>query len=280
MAIEIVPAGRTDLPDIERFIAGETGVATESQLSMRERNWLPGNESFGLRLLANGELVGFLGASYSLRPIDGAWEKFCAIAPWYVREAYRSHSLPMLFKLLADKSVTYVNLTPTRPMFTLFARLGFATLDDTKLLIPPVFNLAGLRPWRGCLLTDPATVREVLKGPDLKTYDDHVGTRCLQLAIVDGERTCHVAASRRVLRNLTFSELLHVSEPSMLGPQLERVVWLLCRHFRAVGIAADARLLAGADVRAIRYKLNSPPLFLSPRIGREKINNMWSELAY
>ena len=65
MAIEIVPAGRADLPDIERFIAGET--------------------------------VGFLGASSSLRPIDGAWEKFCAIAPWYVREAYRSHSLPIFF---------------------------------------------------------------------------------------------------------------------------------------------------------------------------------------
>ncbi len=280
MAIEIVPAGRADLPDIERFIAGETGVDTESQLSMRERNWLPGNESFGLRLLANGELVGFLGASYSLRPIDGAWEKFCAIAPWYVREQYRPHSLPMLFKLLADKSMTYVNLTPTRPLFKLFASLGFTTLDDTKLLMPPVLNLAGLRPWRGRLLSDPATVRDALRGADLKTYDDHVGTRCLQLAIVDGERTCHIAAGRRVLRNLTFSEILHVSEPSMLGPQVERIVWLLCRHFRAVGVAADARLLAGAHVQASKYKLNSPPLFLSARIGREKINNMWSELAY
>lgn len=280
MAIEIVAAGRADLPGIEHFIAGETGVDTESQLSMRERNWLPGNESFGLRLVANGELVGFLGASYSLRPIDGAWEKFCAIAPWYVREQYRAHSLSMLFKLLADKSMTYVNLTPTRPLFKLFASLGFTKLDDTKLLMPPILNLAGLRPWRGRLLTDPTTVREALTAPDLKTYDDHVGTRCLQLAIVDGQRTCHIAAGRRVLRNLTFAELLQVSEPSMLGPQVERIVWLLCRHFRAVGVAADARLLGGADVRAIKYKLNSPPLFLSPRIGREKINNMWSELAY
>jgi hypothetical protein len=279
MAIEIVPAGRAHLPEIERFIAGETGI-DESQLTLRERNWLPGNESFGLRLLANGELVGFLGASYSLRPIDGTWEKFCAIAPWFVREPYRSHSLPMLFKLLADKSITYVNLTPTRPLFALFTRLGFAKLDDTKLLMPPLLNLPGLRPWHGKLLTDPAAVRSALGGDDLKTYDDHVGTRCVQFAIVDGQRRCHIAAGRRVLRNLPFSELLHVSQPSMLGPQVERIVWALCRHFRAVGVAADERLLAGADVRAIKYKLNSPPLFLSPRIGREKINNMWSELAY
>ena len=242
MAIEIVPAGRADLPDIERFIAGET--------------------------------VGFLGASSSLRPIDGAWEKFCAIAPWYVREAYRSHSLPMLFKLLADKSMTYVNLTPTRPLFGLFTRLGFAKLDDTKLLMPPALNLVGLRPWRGKLLSDPAAVREALKGADLKTYDDHVGTRCLQLAIVDGKRTCHIAAGKRILRNLTFSELLHVSDPSMFRPQAERIVWLLCRHFRAVGVAADERLLTGANIGAIKYKLNSPPLFLSSRIGREKINNL------
>jgi hypothetical protein len=279
MAIEIVTARRADLPDIERFIAGETGIE-DSQQTLRERNWLPGNESIGLRLLADGELVGYLGASYSLRPIDGTWERFCAIAPWFVREAYRSHSLPMLFKLLADKSFTYVNLTPTRPLFQLFTRLGFAKLDDTKLLMAPVLNVARFRPWRGRLLSDPAEVREVLTGDDRKTYDDHVGTRCLQLAIVEGGRVCHIAAGRRILRNLPFSELLLVSRPSMVGPYIERVVWLLCRHFSAVGVAADARLLAGADVTAFRYKLNSPPLFLSRRIAREKINNMWSELAY
>jgi len=83
-----------------------------------------------------------------------------------------------------------------------------------------------------------------------------------------------MAAGKRILRNLTFSELLHVSDPSMFGPQAERIVWLLCRHFRAVGVAADERLLTGADIGAIKYKLNSPPLFLSSRIGREKINNL------
>src|SRR5262249_49463667 len=158
-----------------------------------------------------------------------------------------------------DKSMTYVNLTPTRPMFKLFTSLGFAKLDERKLLIPPLLNLPSFRPWRGTLVTDPAEVRRVLKGDNLKTFDDHVGTRCRQLAIVDSDRVCYLAAGRRVLKKLTFSELLYVSEPVLLVPQVERIVSLLCRHFRAIGVVADARLLAGADIRTIGYTLNAPP---------------------
>jgi hypothetical protein len=282
MKFEILPAHKSDLEPIDRFLEKEWSdyVVQPAPVALRERNWLPGNDSFGLRLLADGELVGYLGASYSARPIDGAMEHFCAIAPWFVKEQYRSESLRMLFRLLGDKDMTYVNLTPTRPMFKLFTSLGFAKLDEVKLLIPPLLNLAWLRPWRGILVTDPSKVRAVLKGADAKIFDDHAGTNCRHLAIVDGDRVAYIAAGRRILRKLPFSEILHVSEPGLLAPQFERIVWSLCRHFGVVGVASDARLLAGANIRAIGYKLNSPPLFKSPRIGRDKINNMWSELAY
>jgi hypothetical protein len=71
-----------------------------------------------------------------------------------------------------------------------------------------------------------------------------------------------------------------VSEPALLASQIERIVWLLCRHFRAVGVAADERLLGGVRVRAIRYKLNSPPVFKSKHLHRRQIDNMWGELAF
>lgn len=282
MKIEIVPAHKADLPAIERFLVKEWPeyMAQSPDEPMRERNWLPGNESFGVRLLADGELAGYLGASYSLRPVEGRLERFCAIAPWFVKEEHRSHSLKMLFKLLADKDMTYVNYTPSRPMFKLFTGLGFAKLDEAKLLILPLLNLPWLRPGRGRLITDPSKVRDALTGDDLKIFDDHVGTRCRHLAIVDGDRVCYIAAGRRILRKATFSEILHVSEPALLASQIERIVWLLCRHFRAVGVAADERLLAGATVRTIRYRLNSPPVFKSKHLNRTQIDNMWGELAF
>jgi hypothetical protein len=280
--IDIVPAGRADLPAIDRFLIGEWSEyrPPRSATPLRERNWLPGNEVFGFCLLVDGQLAGFLGASYSLRPVDGKMERFCAIGPWFVKEEHRSQSLRMLFKLLAGKDTTYVNYTPSRPMFKLFTGLGFAALDEAKLLIPPFLNLPRLRPWRGRLVTARSEVRQVLSGEELKIFDDHVGTRCRHLAIVDGNRVCHLAAGRRILRGMPFSEILHVSEPALLGPQIERIVWALCRHFRAVAVAADERLLAGSDVSAIRYRLNSPAVFKSARVARDKIDNMWSELAF
>jgi hypothetical protein len=51
MKIEILPVHRGDLPAIERFLAKEwTGEGGKPATALRERNWLPGNESFGLRL--------------------------------------------------------------------------------------------------------------------------------------------------------------------------------------------------------------------------------------
>lgn len=281
MKIEILPVHREDLDEIDLFLAREwLGEIDEKRKRLRERNWLPGNESFGLRLVVDGETAGYLGASYSLRPVNGLPERFCAIAPWFVKEEYRSQSLRMLLKLLSDKDTTYVNYTPSRDMFKLFTGLGFVKLDEAKLLMPPLLNLPGLRPWKSRLVTDPAEVRAVLPPGDAKIFDDHINTMCRQLAIVQGDRVCHVMAGRRILRRLRFSEILHISDPELLGPQFERIVWLLCRHFRAVGVASDERLIAGANLRSMRYKLHSPGVFKSSRVRREGIDNLWSELAY
>jgi hypothetical protein len=282
MKVEILPVHRSDLQAVERFLAREwTGEVEESGRRMRERNWMPGNESFGLRLVADGEIVGYLGAGYSLRPVNGTMERFCAIAPWFVKDGYRTQSLRMLFKLLEQQDMTYVNYTPSRDMFKLFTGLGFKALDQVKVLMPPLLNTDRLRPWRSRLLTEPAEVRAALKGGTAaKIFDDHMQTMCRQIAIVAGDRVCYLAAGRRVLRGLRFAEILHVSEPALLAAQFERIVWLLCRHFKAVGVAADERLIAGAKVRGFRYKLHSPGVFKSTRVRREDIDNMWSELAY
>ena len=65
----------------------------------------------------------------------------------------------MLMRMLADRQLSYVNLTPTRDMFKLFTTLGFARLDEAKLLVPPLFNLA-LVPGIGPVLA--ATIHRAL----------------------------------------------------------------------------------------------------------------------
>lgn len=282
MAVEILPVRRADLDTITAFLKKDWPeyIAPAPGEHVHVGNWWAGRDDYGLKLVVDGELAGFLGASYSLRPVDGVEERFCAIAPWFVKEEHRTHSLPMLFRLLADKNLTYVNLTPTREMFRLFSGLRFVKLDEAKLLIPPLLNLSGLRPWRGRLVTRPDEIRAALTGDDLKVFENHVDTRCCHAAVVDGDRVAYVAAGRRMLRkNLPFAELLHVGNAAVLAPQFERLVWLMCRRLRAVAVAGDERLLAGAAVRAIRYRLNAPPLFKSSRLPRERIDNMWSELV-
>ena len=289
MGVEILPVRQAELETITRFLEKEWPdyIAPAAGETVHVGNWMPGNDNYGVKLLVDGALAGFLGASYSVRPAagagdgtgDGAGEPFCAIAPWFVMAEHRRHSLPMLMRLLADKKLSYVNLTPTRDMFKLFTTLGFAKLDEAKLLVPPLFNLAFLRPWRGRLLLQPDAIRAALPPAERAVFEAHEKSRCFHAAVVDGDRACYVAAARRPLKNLPFAEILHVSEPTLLPPQMERLAWHACLHLRTVALAIDERLLGGVRVPSVRYVLNAPPLYRSTRVAREKIDNLYSELV-
>jgi hypothetical protein len=82
-----------------------------------------------------------------------------------------------------------------------------------------------------------------------------------------------------MLKVLPFAEVLHVSDPKLLPAQLERIAWRACLSLGAVALAIDERLMGGVRVPSLRYRLNAPPLYRSPRVAREKIDNLYSELV-
>lgn len=281
MAIEISKVRRFELGAITSFLREnwKEYIAPPLDENVHVSNWVPGDDDFGLKLLVDGRLVGFLGASYSLRTVRNVGEKFCAIAPWFVMPEHRKHSLSMLARLLADPTKTYVNLTPSREMFNLFTRLGFKKLDEVKLIILPFFCVTRLRFARCRLVLGLDEIREALPEDQKVIFDMHQTGRCFHAAVISGGRCCYVVASRRLLRGCPFAELLHVSDPSLLSNQLERLVWYACLKLRAVGVVSDERLMGGGSVPSIKYRLNSPPLFRSKRVTRFDVTNLYSELV-
>jgi hypothetical protein len=96
------------------------------------------NGHFGWVLVDGDDIVGFVGTILSERTIRGEVVRLCNTSSWIVKPAYRAHSLALHAKVIADKSVTVTNLSPTAQVLKLLEKLGFTLMDKSERIILPV----------------------------------------------------------------------------------------------------------------------------------------------
>ena len=141
--------------------------------------------------------VGFLGAIPSRRTIAGRERRFVNLSSWIVEEAFRPESFKLVLPALADRARTIVNLSPSETASEIFTRLGFVPLETEQVLVPLLSNPFDLWPRPGVsVATRPDAVRALLDSDGQRRFDDARGTRAAQIALVAGDRVCHVVATR------------------------------------------------------------------------------------
>ena len=89
-------------------------------------------------LVDGDEVVGFVSTILSERMIRGETVRLCNTSSWIVKREYRAHSLALHAKVIADKSVTVTNLSPTLQVLKLLEKLGFTLMDKSERIILPV----------------------------------------------------------------------------------------------------------------------------------------------
>jgi hypothetical protein len=227
----------------------------------------------------NGQVVGACLALYSERVIDGRPRRICNLGVWCVADEHRASGLRLLRSLLRQRGYTFTDLTPNPTVVALNSRLGFASLDIARAMVPNV-------PWpirsRSVRVVDtPNEIDGLLSERDQKIYRDHAATAAHHVVLAKGDRSCYVMFRRdlgRFRRWAYFASILYVSDPDLFrdcAPHFYR--YLLLRR----GIP-----LTLAEIRVVRHR---PPrsllmegtakMFLSEELRPEEIDYLYSELT-
>jgi hypothetical protein len=280
-SVEVTPISDADIQAVGEFLHRDMGSGVSAAYWHRAMTppWDVEQPNHGYLLRENGRVVGAYLALYSERVIDGRPRRICNLGTWCVADEHRASGLRLLRSVLRQRGYTFTDLTPNPTVVALNSRLGFATLDTARALIPNM-------PWpmrsRGVRVVDtPHEIDGLFSGRDQKIYRDHAATAAHHVVLVKGDRSCHVMFRRdssRIQRLRIFASILYVSDPELFrdcAPHFCR--YLLLRR----GIPLTLAELRVVGHRLPRSVMVAGPtkMFLSEDLLPEQVDYLYSELT-
>ena len=246
--LEVRPVGIDDFDDIYPLLE-LFGNRKMTRAAWRDMlfayPWWTGVER-GFALYAEGVAVGFMGTIFSKRRIADRDEVYCNTSSWIVREEYRYASILLLKPILAMRDCTIVNWTPTDRAYEIFEKLGFRKLETYQVLLPPFAPRTSF--FGATIASDARTIEATLSADDRILYDDlRLCTRVHHAVLRAGKRTCYVIATARRYKRVPFAEIQYVTDLDLFWKYRGAVHVAFARSLGAVGLAIDARFVAGRE---------------------------------
>ena len=172
-----------------------------------------------------GEIVGFMGTIFSLRNY-GKDFKFCNIHTWIVDKEYRYYSyLPLM--PLVEKNYSITAFTPIGPLSGLLEKFGF---ERTKMNYRAILLLSLFIKTNFIIETNDIAIEKLLKGNDLKIYNDYRKIPCLKFVLVNQfnkDKNIFIIGSKKKKNFLNIFNLLYVSnkkELKKIWPEFSSIV--------------------------------------------------------
>jgi acetoacetyl-CoA synthetase len=274
------PVTRADVDFIAKFLEDNMGrgIPASEYRRIFDYPWKKDDSQLGFVLIDGERIVGFLGALYAEREINGRKELFCNPSNWCVLKEYRHSSLALFLKITSCGDCTVTELSPIESVETLCRQLKYQTLDTFKLFSVPMGHAWTLfRFPRPKVITDLRAIAGLLPPLERKIFDDHQGTKCGYLLLREGAESCFVVWSRRVRKGLPFSEILYRSNAQLLRKHFETVKLAIMRHDLTFLVAIDERLIGERLPGMLPYRRVS--MFKSKRLTPADIDNLYSELT-
>jgi hypothetical protein len=280
-SVEVEPITDADMQAVAKFLHRDMGsaVSTADWHRAMTPTWDFEQPNHGYLLRDNGRVVGACLALYSERMIDGRPRRICNLGTWCVATEYRATGLRLLRSMLRQPGYTFTDLTPNPTVVALNTRLGFASLDTARALVP---NL----PWpirsRGVRVVDtPNEIEGLLSERDLKIYRDHAATAAHHVVLARGDQACYVIYRRdlgRFRRLAYFASILYVSDPDLFrdcAPLFYR--YLLLRRRIPMSLA-ETRVVRHRPARSVMLQ-GASKMYLSEDLQPEQIDYLYSELT-
>ncbi len=238
----------------------------------------------GYVLVDGRTIVGFIGTIFSTRRVGGRDHPFCNLSSWIVSPGHRASSLQLLGPILAMRTHTIVNLSPSRVAHEIFSRLGFEGLETYQILIPLIAGPGEMLTGFGVKVTTrPSEIRPQLDEGGRVILDDMGGTLARQLLLRHRGRHCHVIATRSPWKGRwRLAHVHYASDWSLFWELLSPAAWGFFRTLGTLGLRVDDRHALGRRPRlAVRRELAIPLLYRpsSPEITPQTIDGLYSELV-
>jgi hypothetical protein len=241
------------------------------------------NNHFGWVLVDSDDVVGFISTIFSERTIGGETVRFCNMSNWIVKDKYRSHSLALHAKVVADKSVTVTNLSPTPQVLKLMEKLGFTLMDKSERIILPIATAKTFLD-RCEILTEARAIEEAIEGEHLRFFRDHQLPYNHHALLRTRAGDCYVMMNRtlKTIRGnlrLPFARVHHISAPDIFVRHLEKFVVRIATTLKVPAMIVEDRRLRGA---APWHSLMRPggerkAAFRSERVAAEDIDGLYTE---
>ena len=207
------------------------------------------NDHFGWVLVDGDNVVGFVSTILSERTIRGETVRLCNTSSWIVKPEYRAHSLGLHAKVLADKSVTVTNLSPTVGVLKLLEKMGFTLMDKSERIILPVVTPQTFMDH--CeILTEAGTVQNALTGDSLRFFRDHQLPFNYPILLRTAVGDCYVMMNRTLKTicgklRLPFARVHHIGVPDIFVRHLDKLVVRVAASLKVVAMIVDNRMLRG-----------------------------------
>ena len=233
----------------------------------------------GLVLLAQQNVVGFLGTLYSERRIRGATEILCNLSSWIVDDAHRASGLGLLRKALQRKDVTVTNFSASSQVEAILRQLGFKALEDTGYL----FSLAhGLSRHEQpvSVVANRADIANLLEGECAKFFRDHAYPHCQHLYLSCDQGDCYLLYTIRHKKNvLPYAHIHFISNQRVFDRATAMLVRQLARMHAAVGFVVEGRFREPlARPGRFVYPLKLQRLYRSSSLVPADVDNLYTEL--
>jgi hypothetical protein len=241
------------------------------------------NDNFGWVLVDGDDVVGFVSTILSERTIRGETVRLCNLSNWIVKDKYRAHSLALHGKVVADRSVTVTNLSPTPQVLKLIEKLGFTVMDKSERIILPVIAARAFTD-RCEILTKKSAIEGALEGERLRFFRDHQLPYNRHVLLRTHLGDCYVMMNRswKTIRGnlrLPFARVHHIGAPDIFVQYLEKLVVRVVASFKVVAMIVDDRMLRGAVPRHsfMRPGGERKAAFRSEKLAAEDIDGLYTE---
>jgi hypothetical protein len=274
-------AGPADLTRVASYLAARMGARGGEERFRRlwEYGWLADKPNLGFLIEDRGQVGGFIGAIYSRRRVRDRELLFCNMTSWHVEERFRSLSLALMARCLAQPNCTFTTFSPTDRVVEVLKFFKFQLLDAEKAVFTPVSGLpARLRGPRAQLFWGedlPGRLTE----PERRIFEDHRSYRCGHFVLEHGDDRCYFVTVRRGHRVRAFADVLYAGNPALLAHAIACTHVPLWRTHGTLLTGIDTRLLRKRPGGAFRYRGSRPIMFRSDVLRAEEIDALYSELV-
>jgi acetoacetyl-CoA synthetase len=254
-----------------------------------EYAWIDGKPNLGFVVADGDRIVGFLGCVYSRRWVNGKAALVCNLTSWFVRPDYRGWGAPLLAAAVRDDNVSYIALTPAPVAHRILRRIGFASINRSRMVFPPLFHISTLLRHGPAITFDPERIVHFLNTQQRRIFDDHSPYGCLHAVLSEGGEFCYLVAKRRVSAraplgrafpiaiHFPYSELLYCSAPDIVARHMERTKLAILYRQRTAALVAEQHIFPKSSLAGIA--LDGHCLYRSSVFDLRKFDHLYSELV-